>query len=279
MTDDALQTRDTTANERAARLLRTAGAGLLLATGGIHLDLYLTGYRHIPTIGVLFLLQVAGAFILAVAALVSRHRSVSLLAAGFAASTLGGYVLSLWIGLFGFDEVRTTAGIVAGAIEVAAFVGFGAAAAFGPAVTGRDALGAIARRAIAPLGALATLALVLAVGFSSGQGRATSDAQSHGAATAAAVASGSSEMKVSIRNFAFVPATFAVAPGEKIVVTNHDSVTHTFTANPGSTPRGTFNSGDIAPGMTVVVTAPSKPGTYGFYCQIHPFMTGTLTVR
>ena len=36
-------------------------------------------------------------------------------------ATLGGYLLSVWIGLFGFKEVRTTAGIVAGLIEVAAF--------------------------------------------------------------------------------------------------------------------------------------------------------------
>ena len=31
--------------------LRLAGAGLLAATGAIHLDLYLTGYRSIPVIG------------------------------------------------------------------------------------------------------------------------------------------------------------------------------------------------------------------------------------
>ena len=31
--------------------LRVAGAGLLAATAAIHLDLYLTGYRTIPTIG------------------------------------------------------------------------------------------------------------------------------------------------------------------------------------------------------------------------------------
>jgi len=30
--------------------------------------------------------------------------------AGFALATMGGYLLSLWIGLFGFKEVRTTAG-------------------------------------------------------------------------------------------------------------------------------------------------------------------------
>ncbi len=33
-------------------------------------------------------------------------------------ATLGGYPLSVWVGLFGFTEVRTTAGIVAGIIEI-----------------------------------------------------------------------------------------------------------------------------------------------------------------
>jgi hypothetical protein len=51
-----------------------AGAGLLAATGAIHLDLYLTGYRSIPVIGWLFLLQVIAAFGLAAAVLVSGSR-------------------------------------------------------------------------------------------------------------------------------------------------------------------------------------------------------------
>jgi len=101
--------------------LRLAGAGLLAAAGAIHLDLYLTGYRSIPTIGWLFLLQVIVAFVLAIAVLVSGSRLVAAAAAGFAVATLGGYLLTVWIGLFGFKEVRTTAGIVAGVIEVAAF--------------------------------------------------------------------------------------------------------------------------------------------------------------
>ena len=44
-----------------------AGAALLVASGAIHLDLYLTGYRTIPTIGWLFLLQVISGFALALA--------------------------------------------------------------------------------------------------------------------------------------------------------------------------------------------------------------------
>jgi predicted lipoprotein with Yx(FWY)xxD motif len=102
-------------------ILRVAGAGLLLAAGAIHLDLYLTGYRTIPTIGWLFLLQVIAAFGLGVAVLVTGSRLAAAAGAGFALATLAGYLLSIWVGLFGFTEVRTTAGIVAGIIEVAGF--------------------------------------------------------------------------------------------------------------------------------------------------------------
>jgi predicted lipoprotein with Yx(FWY)xxD motif len=116
--------------------LLVAGAGLLAATAGIHLDLYLTGYDTIPTIGWLFLLQVIAGLVLAAAAVVTRSRLVAAAAAGFALSTLGGYLLSVWVGLFGFKEVRTTAGIVAGVIEVAAFAVL-ALAALLPATEGQ----------------------------------------------------------------------------------------------------------------------------------------------
>lgn len=110
--------------------LRVAGAGLLAATAAIHLDLYLTGYRTIHVIGPLFLLQVIAGFALAflvlVTPLIARSSALpaaaaAALGAGFAIATLGGYLLSLWVGLFGFREVRTTAGIVAGLLEIAAF--------------------------------------------------------------------------------------------------------------------------------------------------------------
>jgi predicted lipoprotein with Yx(FWY)xxD motif len=118
--------------------LRAAGAGLLAATGAIHLDLYLTGYRSIPVIGWLFLLQVIAAFGIALAVFLSGSRLVAAAGAGFALSTLGGYILSVWIGLFGFKEVRTTPGIVAGVIEVAAFAALAAFAA-APAAPGQPA--------------------------------------------------------------------------------------------------------------------------------------------
>jgi len=123
-----------------------AGSGLLIATAAIHLDLYLTGYRTIPTIGWLFLLQVIAAFGLGLAVLAIPRRLAAgvparlaaAAGAGFALATLGGYLLSVWTGLFGFKEVRTTAGIVAGVVEVAAFVVL-AALALAPAAANAPA--------------------------------------------------------------------------------------------------------------------------------------------
>ena len=110
--------------DRGTRLqwrLRISGALLLAVSAGIHLDLYLTGYRKIPTIGWLFLLQVIVGFVLTLAALVTRSRLAAAASAALALSTLGAYLLAVWIGLFGFKEIRTRAGIAAGLIEVAAF--------------------------------------------------------------------------------------------------------------------------------------------------------------
>jgi predicted lipoprotein with Yx(FWY)xxD motif len=105
------------------------GAAFLIAAGAIHLDLYLTGYRSIPTIGWLFLVQLISAFVLAAAILVTRLALAAAGGAAFALGTLAGYLLSLKVGLFGFTEVRTTAGIVAAVIDVAAFAALAIAVA------------------------------------------------------------------------------------------------------------------------------------------------------
>src|SRR5258705_6509113 len=141
------------ASGRPTVILRVAGSGLLIATAAIHLELYLTGYRTIPTIGWLFLLQIIAAFGLglAVLAIPSRFVTLSRLAAaagaGFALSTLGGYLLSVWIGLFGFKEVRTGAGIAAGLVEIGAFVALAALAlAPAPAKPAADRAAAVPAR-------------------------------------------------------------------------------------------------------------------------------------
>ncbi len=148
----------------------TAGAALLVASGAIHLDLYLTGYRTIPTIGWLFLLQVIAAFALAVAiagvslwpkALVGPAFTLAAAAGAlFGLATLGGYLLSLRVGLFGFTEVRTTAGIVAGIIDVAIFAALAVAIGSGPLSLGPPR-SISARRAIPAIAAASVVALVL----------------------------------------------------------------------------------------------------------------------
>ena len=127
--------------------VRLAGAGLLAATRTIHLDLYLTGYRSIPTIGWLFLLQVITAFALAAAVVASGSRLIAAAGAGFALATLGGYLLSVWIGLFGFKEIRTAAGVVAGVVEVAGFAALAVLAAAAPAQQARQAAASRSDRA------------------------------------------------------------------------------------------------------------------------------------
>jgi predicted lipoprotein with Yx(FWY)xxD motif len=156
--------------------LRVTGAGLLVVTAAIHLDLYVTGYRTIPVIGSLFLLQVIAAFVAAAAVLVTGSRVVAAAGAVFALATLGGYLLSLWTGLFGFKEVRTTAGIAAGVVEVAAFATLATIAArplsgppprpgtlLGPASAWLDAHAASAPAGIAGVSVLALVLLGVAV--------------------------------------------------------------------------------------------------------------------
>ena len=152
--------------------LRVAGAVLLAGSASIHLYLFLTGYRSIPIIGWLFLLQVIVGFVLAAGALVTFSRVAAAAGAAFALSTLGSYLLAVWIGLFGFREVRTRAGIAAGLIEVAAFATL-AMVAFIPAAArqarrrtrpGTRILAGVQRAAsmvIGAVGAVSVLALVL----------------------------------------------------------------------------------------------------------------------
>lgn len=137
-------------------VLRLAGAGLLAATGAIHLDLYLTGYRSIATISLLFLLQVSAVFTVAVLVLVSASRLLAAVGAGLALATLCAYLVAVWNGLFGFTEVRTTAGIAAGLVEVAAFAAL-ATLAVSPAMPGQRAAPTAADKpALARLLALAS---------------------------------------------------------------------------------------------------------------------------
>lgn len=95
--------------------LRVCGCGLLLAMGVIHLYLWLTGFQSLPTIGILFLLNVIGSAVLAVAVPAVPARFLGLtavLSALFTAGTLGALALSLTVGLFGYFESPDSAIVV-----------------------------------------------------------------------------------------------------------------------------------------------------------------------
>lgn len=77
---------------------------------------------------------------------------------------------------------------------------------------------------------------------------------------------------VSIKGYAFTPATITVKRGAMVTWTNEDLYAHTVTANDGS-----FASKQLNKGETFSHTF-SKAGTYTYYCQLHPTMKGTIVV-
>lgn len=81
-----------------------AGSALLASSGAIHLQLWATGYRTIPTIGPLFLLQGIAGVLLALVLLLWRRLLVVVAGAGFMVATIGGLLVSVNFGLFGFMD-------------------------------------------------------------------------------------------------------------------------------------------------------------------------------
>jgi hypothetical protein len=78
-------------------------SGLLVAaSGGIHLYLWDIAYRHVPTLGPLFLVQVVSAFVIAALLIAWRHGVVLCAALLLVVGTLIGFALVLTTGLFGF---------------------------------------------------------------------------------------------------------------------------------------------------------------------------------
>jgi len=80
---------------------------------------------------------------------------------------------------------------------------------------------------------------------------------------------------VAIDNFAFGPAAITVAAGTKVTWTNRDDEPHTVVS--ADEPRP-FKSGALDTGDSFSFTF-DKPGTYRYFCSIHPHMTGTIVVR
>ncbi|MGH9097772.1 MAG: hypothetical protein ACRDWB_10145 [Acidimicrobiales bacterium] len=88
----------------AVSALAWIGALLLVVSAIIHIHLWSQSYQHIPTIGPLFLTQGIAGIVLAITVSVFRHRLILMGGALFAIGTLGGLLLSVYVGLFGFRD-------------------------------------------------------------------------------------------------------------------------------------------------------------------------------
>jgi len=88
-----------------ALVLRLAGVGLLAWIGWVHWVLYHDeGYHFIPNVGPFFLLDAIAGIVLALVLLAWPRPIVGLASAGFVASTILALVISLTVGLLGFNE-------------------------------------------------------------------------------------------------------------------------------------------------------------------------------
>ncbi|HSD05338.1 MAG TPA: plastocyanin/azurin family copper-binding protein [Nitrosopumilaceae archaeon] len=74
------------------------------------------------------------------------------------------------------------------------------------------------------------------------------------------------------------PADTYVTPGSTITWTNSDTAAHTVTSGtPTDGPDGKFDSGLFGPGKTFETILDEK-GTHPYFCQVHPWMVGSITV-
>jgi plastocyanin len=79
----------------------------------------------------------------------------------------------------------------------------------------------------------------------------------------------------------YEPTDITVQPGTNITWSNHDTVIHTATSgdSDSGTPDGRFDTGFIQPGKSkTVILIPAAKGKIAYFCQVHPFMRGEVTV-
>jgi plastocyanin len=78
------------------------------------------------------------------------------------------------------------------------------------------------------------------------------------------------------KDFQFPPATLDATSGEELsfVFGNEDDTEHNFTVEELGVDEDVESSGS-----TTVRFTPDQPGEFGFFCEYHPNMTGTFTVK
>ena len=125
-----------------------------------------------------------------------------------------------------------------------------------------------------PLGALrAALFVGLAISTAALAGQSALPIRAATAATRPTTASAPVGSEVGIREFAFMPRTLTVSVGTTVTWTNRDEEPHTVTAA-----NGDFSS----PGLDTDEAFSRKftaPGTYTYFCALHPHMTATIIVK
>lgn len=79
--------------------------------------------------------------------------------------------------------------------------------------------------------------------------------------------------EIKIDNFSFTPSTVTVTPGTQVRWTNRDDIPHTVVSEDKS-----FRSKALDTDDQFSYTF-SKPGTYNYFCSLHPKMTATVVVK
>jgi plastocyanin len=80
------------------------------------------------------------------------------------------------------------------------------------------------------------------------------------------------ETKVTIDNFTFNPQRLTVKAGTTVTWTNQDDIPHTIVNPP------VFRSKPLDTEQSYSFTF-TTPGTYTYFCSLHPHMTGTIVVE
>lgn len=107
------------------------------------------------------------------------------------------------------------------------------------------------------------------------QGAMSHGMAEHAANSVAAQPAAAAANRVIIDNFSFGPNTLTVAVGTKVVWTNDDADPHTVTS---AGDAKVLKSPPLDTGDSFAFTF-DKPGTYRYFCSIHPHMQGTIVVQ
>ena len=78
---------------------------------------------------------------------------------------------------------------------------------------------------------------------------------------------------IGLKEFRYGPPILSVSVGTTVTWVNHDEEPHTVTSATGA-----FSSVGLVNDDTFVQTF-TKPGTYQYFCKIHPYMKGTVVVK